>query len=179
MCVSDLWTLWETNLPHNLHPLAQSYLVQFPGLSVTATNSRRTTKKRERERETERQRERERATFEPWSLMSLLTRFGDGGKSSIRKIVSLFFLPLSLPMPPLSHTHLLIQRIPSSITQSALLSFWLSLQHTLPRITGTLAFQEAVLRNVITLPLKLCCILAAFSEIYDSLFYCLSMQKMS
>jgi len=74
------------------------YLVQFPGSLVTATDSRQTTaiqtnKQRERERERKREREREKATFESESLMSFLTRFGDEGKSSIRKIVSLFFFP--------------------------------------------------------------------------------------
>ena len=104
MCVSDLWTLWETNLPHNLHPLAQSYLVQFPGLSVTATNSRRTTQKRERERDRETERERE---SNLWALelnepSNQIWRWGEVFHQE--NCLSLFSSPLSANAPIVTHS---------------------------------------------------------------------------
>lgn len=67
-------------------------------------------------------------------LNELLTRFTDGGKSSIRKSCLSFSPLLPLPMAPLSHAPLLIQRIPSSIILSARPSLGLTLQHTTPRL---------------------------------------------
>ena len=46
-------------------------------------------------RHTNQQGQSERATFESESIISFLTRFGEGGKSSIRKIVPPFVLLLS------------------------------------------------------------------------------------
>lgn len=88
----------------------------------TAGRSQTTTNKQTQQRETKR--DRGRGTSEPESLMSFLTRFGEGGSLPSGKLSLSFFLALSLPMPPLSVTHLLMLRIPSSIKHSALLSFW-------------------------------------------------------
>lgn len=116
-------------------------VVHFPGSTVTATGNTETTQQTTQIKRVRgnRGKGREGATFELNELSNQIWRWG---KSSIRKIVSLFFfLPTRCQC---LHCHTLI----CWYNLSALLPLWLTLQcHTIPWNTGTLTFQEAFLRN--------------------------------
>lgn len=116
-------------------------------------------KKRRSKLRTQRQRE---SNLWACSLMSFLTRFTDGGKSSIRKIVPLFF-----PSPPSANgpivtrssadtTHPLFHHpIRATIT-------WTDSPTHYSLTNGTVTFQEAFQRNWITSEHILCQIVALF-----------------
>lgn len=80
------------------------YLFSAVSKIVSDCNTQRTDHTTATQTNTERDRDRERETLEPESLMSFLTRFGDEGKSSIRKIVSLFSSPLSAKASIVTHS---------------------------------------------------------------------------